>query len=103
MQIKDGVILAGLNPNMRFVLITADDIWRNHGQELVVTSGLDGCHSAWSWHYYGCALDFRTRYFGSHRERQDVANELQAALKKKSSLYGVVLESNHIHTQYKLF
>ena len=103
MKLKEGAIIAGLNPKMRIVLITADDVWRNHGQELVVTSGLDGCHSAGSWHYYGCALDFRTRDFKSEREKKDVFQELQTKLKKISSRYGVVLESSHMHTQYRLF
>lgn len=63
MQIKSGVVMSGLRLCMRPVLIFADEIWRKHDQELVITSALDGVHSAGSFHYYGFAVDFRTRYF----------------------------------------
>lgn len=93
---KEGVILAGLNIKMRKVLIEAEHIWKKYGQELVVTSGLDGTHSAGSLHYYGRALDFRTRYFTNEICNQ-VANELKANLPND---YDVVLHSTHIHVEY---
>ena len=96
MQIKEGVILAGLNIKMRNVLTLAEDIWEAHDQELVVTSGLDGVHSAGSLHYYGLALDFRTKYFRPG-EKNLVADELRQALQGD---YDVVVENSHIHVEY---
>ena len=95
MQLKQGVILCGLDIRMRRVLIAADRIWHSLGQELVVTSGLDGVHSAGSLHYYGLALDFRTRYF-SPDEAEAAAAVLQETLGEK---FDVVLHSTHIHVE----
>ena len=82
MIIKDGVILQGLDIKMRPALIAADKIWRDYGQELVVTGGLDGTHSAGSLHYYGLALDLRTRYFASVTQEKVIAD-----LKKELAKY----------------
>lgn len=96
MKIKEGVSLIGLKIIMRKVLITADHIWQKYGQELVVTSGTDGEHSAGSLHYYGYALDFRTRYF-TEEEVKKVSVELRKLL---GSDYHVVEHSTHIHVEY---
>lgn len=96
MKIKEGAALAGLDIKMRPALINADAIWAAHGQELVVTAGLDGEHSAGSLHYYGLALDFRTRYFGTE-QTQVIAKSLREAL---GSDYDVVVHPSHIHVEY---
>jgi len=96
MQIKDGVILAGLQLVMRKVLISADAIWNELGQELVITAGLDGAHSAGSLHYYGLAIDLRSRYF-TKDEKEEAAEKLRAAL---GSDYDVVVHKSHIHVEY---
>lgn len=96
MIIKDGVQLAGLDIKMRPVLIEADKIWRRYGQELVVTAGLDGTHSAGSLHYYGLATDFRTRYFTA-QEKDVVFAELVESLGVE---YDVIKETTHIHVEY---
>jgi hypothetical protein len=44
MRIKKGVNIRGLDIKMRLVLMEADRLWSNLGQELVVTAGLD-----WEW------------------------------------------------------
>ena len=102
MKIKSGVILAGLHLKMRPALLNADRIWWEHGQELVVTSGLEGEHSAGSWHYYGLAVDFRTRYF-----EDDVKQQVFEALVKSlldDDNFTVVFKASppHIHVQYEL-
>jgi hypothetical protein len=96
MQIKDGVVLAGLDIRMRPALMFADAIWKEYGQELVVTSALDGVHSAGSLHYYGLALDFRIYYF-SPEEALAVSVELRECL---GTDFDVVLHSTHIHVEY---
>lgn len=99
MEIKKCANIQNIDIRMRPVLIAADKIWRNHGQELVVTAGLDGVHSAGSLHYYGLALDFRTRYF-DEATRERVAEELKKAFGKTGLFYDVVSHSTHIHVEY---
>jgi len=98
MVLKDGVILNGLNIKMRQVLIAAEKVWKKYGMEdgVTITSGLDGCHAAGSRHYYGLALDMRTKYFTDEIKNQ-VAYELEAKL---TDDYLVIVESTHIHVQY---
>jgi hypothetical protein len=97
MQIKEGASLQGLQIEMRPVLKAADAVWKENGQELVVTAGTDGTHSAGSLHYYGRAIDLRTRYF-SDEERELVFNSLKSIL--PDSLYDVINHSTHIHVEY---
>jgi len=96
MQIKEGVVMAGLRIEMRPALIFADQIWREHGQELVITGALDGTHSAGSLHYYGYALDLRTRFFTAAQVKI-VAAELKHKL---GTNYDVIIEGDHIHVEY---
>jgi len=98
MKIKDGVIMAGLDIKMRPALIAAGNIWRKHGQELVITAGLEGEHSAGSLHYYGLALDFRTRYFEEYIGQDNIViMELRDALGKD---FDVIRHSTHCHCEY---
>ncbi len=71
MKIKEGVIISGLHILMRPVLRQAEVVWKEFGQSdgVTVTGGLDGVHSAASWHYYGLALDFRTHCFTSTQKK----------------------------------
>lgn len=98
MQIKDGVQLVGLQLVMRPVLIVCDKVYQTNGHDFVVTSGLEGTHWAGSLHYYGYAIDCRTR---------DIpANVLDIIIYKiREGLgvaYRVVQESNHLHIEYNL-
>ena len=97
MQLKSGVDIKGIHEAMRPVLKAADRIWKKHNQELVVTAGLDGTHSAGSLHPFGKALDFRTRYFSSS-ETTAVANELRTEL--GTAAYDVIVHSTHIHVEF---
>lgn len=100
MKLKDGVIIAGLKPVMRKVLIAAEKIWLAHGQELVITSGLEGAHSAGSYHYYGYALDFRTRYF-SEADKDRVFQTLKKHLTEEFSSYKVIQHKTHVHVHWE--
>jgi hypothetical protein len=52
-----------------------------------------------SLHYYGLAVDLRTRYF-SETVKQLVAAELNSALKNISPYYQIIVHSTHIHVEY---
>jgi hypothetical protein len=99
MQLKKGVIMTGLRLVMRPVLIEADKIYRDYGEELVVTSALDGTHSPGSMHYYGYALDFRTRDF-DELTLLKVIVDLQKALRKYGFHYKVIRHKDHLHIEH---
>lgn len=96
MKAKEGVVLAGLQLPMRIVLCEAAMIWRQHGQELVITSALDGVHSPGSLHPFGYAVDLRTRYF-KPSEAIAIGEELYRALPEG---YDVIPYKTHIHVEY---
>jgi len=96
MKQKEDVILAGLDIRMRPALLAADKIWKAYGQELVVTAGLEGEHSAGSLHYYGLAVDLRSRYF-TETEKRAVMSELATVL---GNSFDVIEHTSHIHVEY---
>lgn len=98
MKIKDGASLQGLQIQMRPVLVAAEKIWKEHGQELVVTSGTDSEHSAGSLHYYGYAVDLRTRYF-TRDQIISVFRDLSLHLQNKGFI--LILHKTHIHVEYR--
>ena len=97
MKLKRGVSLIGLRLVMRPVLIEADRIWEDLGQELVITSGTDGQHSAGSLHYYGYAVDLRTRYF-NQEEKYKAYCDLVDALEYEG--FNVFMHDTHIHVEF---
>ena len=100
MEIKPGATIAGLDIRMRPALITAEAIWKglSRSEGVTITSGLDGCHSAGSVHYYGLAVDLRTRYFNKAQVAHAVA-ELRTQL---GVSFSVIDEGDHIHVGYRL-
>lgn len=104
MLVKEGVSLQRLDIHMRPVLKAADLIWKARSQECVITSGDEVAdengklhHSTGSLHYYGRAVDLRTRYF-TKEEALEVFDELKAELSKTE--YDVIWHSSHIHVEY---
>jgi hypothetical protein len=102
MKIKEGATISGINLKMRPALVAADRVWKRHGQELVITGGLDGEHSAGSLHYYGYAVDLRTRYFGQDQQLV-VYKELKEELNEIDQRFDVVYHASHIHVEYDIF
>lgn len=100
MQLKPGVRLLGLRPELVVALIVADEIWRRHGADLVVTAVIDGVHKRASEHYSGCAADLRVHGVENLAEAVD---ELQDAL---GGDFDVILESAntpnaHVHLEFQ--
>jgi len=97
MKVKDETVnIWGLEVCMQRVLKEAEALWKENGEELVITSARDSIHSAGSLHYYGRAVDLRTHYFGENT-RSQIAEELQDIL---GDDYDVILHSTHIHVEY---
>ena len=66
------------------------------GQEIVVTSMLDGVHSKNSLHYGGNAFDLRVWIYN-----QDQINDMVVNLKSNLGKdYDTVFEGDHIHVEY---
>jgi hypothetical protein len=100
MKLKENVNMAGLKLQMRKALMAANQVWSENGQELVVTSALDGEHSPSSLHYYGYALDFRTRYFDD-KTLPKVIHEYSEALRYLDVAYRMVVHDTHIHVEWR--
>jgi hypothetical protein len=98
-MLKPGVRVHGLKPEIVLALIPAHAIWREHGGQLVVTSGVDGTHKRASKHYSGQAVDLRIQ--GMPQAAQAIA-ALKLAL---GDDYDVILEAagtpnEHCHLEY---
>ena len=100
MLIKRGVILRGLQLQMRHVLITCQEVLDRYKKKFWVTSGLDGVHSAGSLHYYGFAIDIRIYHLGKWTNQ--VFQEIKERLRKQSKYYDVILHKTHIHIEYDI-
>lgn len=97
MIIKDDTVnIWGLELPMQRVLKCAAAIWSEKGEELVITSARDGMHSAGSLHYYGLAVDLRSRYFDKQTQ-VDIVDTLRSYLGED---YDVIHHSTHIHVEY---
>lgn len=97
MKIKKGASIQGLQLEMRHVLIQVDRIYEELGYETIITSGTDSIHSAGSLHYYGYALDFRTR----HMELNETAVLFAKVLASLDDEYKAVLHKTHLHVEYR--
>lgn len=92
--------MAGIQPVMQEVLVTADRLYRKQGVHATITSALDGTHSAGSAHYYGYAVDFRIWSLGKgyKAKAKVLADKLQTVLGHR---FYVLLEKDHIHVNLK--
>ena len=93
MKIKDGV---EIEPTVAIpiALQVVEPILKKHGQELVITSMLDGSHKINSKHYEGLAVDLRI---------WDIRHPASCVSKMKNALgsnYDVILEIDHIHLEF---
>ncbi len=96
MKLKSGVRLLGIKPELLIAIQVANDIWSKYGQELVITSGVEGAHKVGSKHYSGYGVDLRSRYF-SENTKTKVVQELKDSL---GSEFDVISHKTHIHIEY---
>jgi hypothetical protein len=95
-ELKAGVRLANLTPQIVLALMVADQEYRKSGFNLVVTSISDSKHGIGSLHYSGQAADLRTRTVPV-KHRQSLRDTIARMLGPE---FDVVLESDHIHLEY---
>lgn len=81
-------------------LITANNLYRDEGVELVYTSGRDGKHSLTSLHYSGNAVDLRISDLA--QKDPSLPSLIRDRLAERLGLdYDVILEPTHIHLEYQ--
>ena len=96
-RLKRGVKVQGLQPEMLLALMVAQAAFLEKAIQLVITSALDGQHSARSKHKLGYAVDLRTRDMPPGDMALNLAGKIKSALGNE---YFVLLESDHIHIQF---
>jgi hypothetical protein len=94
-KLKGGVKVEGVSPEIVLAIHAAETVYRERGYDFVVTSILDGKHSAKSLHYVGKAFDCRTRHVPAG-ERLALLAALKGAL---GAEFDVVLEKDHVHIE----
>ena len=98
MQVKTGVSLSGLAPEMWFALGVMAVLYRARGvQRPVVTSTTEGEHKVGSVHPTGYAVDLRIVGL-SEANLDDVVRSAAGILRPWG--YDVVLEPDHLHIEY---
>lgn len=98
LRFKSGVRVQGLRVEALIAMQVAQTAYAERGYDCIVTSALDGKHSATSLHYTGAALDFRIRHLPQDGTAEDIAGDIEYAL---TDDYDVVLEETHIHVEYQ--
>lgn len=102
-QLKAGVKLASLTPQILLAVQAAEHIWWNAGQTtLVITSANDSQHKNGSFHFQGRAVDFRIQTM-PRKLRDQATRQLREAL---GSQFDVLHEdpdgpNAHIHVEWE--
>lgn len=95
MLIKPGVKLTGIRSEILLAAVVAEGVYRNEGQQCMITSALDGKHMDNSLHYSGQAIDLR---IAGLKDAKSTADAIRVAL---GAEFDVILESDHIHVEYQ--
>jgi len=93
MLLKLGVDISRLKRPIRKALNKIEAVYREHGEEAVITSTYEGNHMPSSLHYANLAVDIRL----PTKDKEKIAKQLKERLGDK---YDVILEHNHIHIEY---
>ena len=98
MNLKKGVSIQLIQPQIILALIIANEIWKELGQDLVITAGNEYSdkHSITSYHYQGLAVDLRTRYFAAHEK----LTAFQNLKRNLGESFDVVFHPTHIHIEF---
>ena len=102
LELKAGVRVLGLRPELLLAIQVAEGLWAEHGTPtLVITAGIDGAHKRQSFHYSGVAVDLRINTVAP-AQRDALVTKLRAALGPD---YTVIHEAigqpgEHVHVHF---
>jgi hypothetical protein len=94
-RFKQGVDLRGVRPEMILSWPIMATVFAKYGYETVITSVCDGEHKSLV-HPVGLGTDYRT-WDIPREEQEKIVEDAQKALGES---YDVVLEKDHIHTEF---
>jgi hypothetical protein len=97
LTLKPDVRIFGLRPEIVIAILVAERAYAEIGCELMLTSGIEGTHSAGSLHYAGSAVDFRTLNVAPDKLKP-LVEKIRAALGPD---FDVLLETNHLHAEFQ--
>lgn len=106
-QIKNGVWLQGLQPQMAIAFTVACSVYASKELSCIITCGLNGKHGRYSHHYKGLALDLRTKHcFIGEKDRSAKLTQLKIDIQLSlGTQFQVVLEDvggeqEHLHIEF---
>lgn len=97
MTFKAGVKINGIKPECILGLLVCEKVYKDYGQEMVITSVTDSKHNWGSLHYMGFAFDLRTKEFMID-DLERIRKSLDKALTYE---FDVVLERDHFHIEFQ--
>lgn len=100
-NIKTGVKIEGMRPEILLALVIANDVFRKYGVDCIITEVTGGEHMHQSLHYAGLAVDLRSKHIDNHT-KPFVLKDLQMILGQN---YDVLLEglgtpNEHFHVEF---
>lgn len=101
LQLKPGVHLAKLSPQMALAAIIVHSIYSRNNAICTITSANDSTHMVGSLHYSGNALDFRTKNYVSNK-----AMLIEGIKESLGPDFDVIFEAEgteneHAHVEYQ--
>lgn len=96
LAVKPGVEFFCEASAMAALLLVVTLTFEDFGYDATITSGKEGQHKVGSAHYYGRALDFRTRHCSSYHIPL-IAEKIRSSL---GVHFDVVEHSTHIHVEW---
>lgn len=101
MRFKIGCSLRDLQPQTVLAMYVCDEVYREHGEPMTITSVNDGAHMTGSYHYQGKAFDVRTKSIDSGKRQ--IVEEVKRRLVPLG--FDVVFEGadqlfEHIHVEH---
>lgn len=94
--VKSGVSIGGIRPELLFGMMITNTVFVDAGEQLVITSVIEGVHGTLSYHPGGFAFDCRLPVAFNV---DDLGVTLRHALGVE---FDVVLEATHIHIEVEV-
>lgn len=102
MKLKDNTVhFKSSSIAMAAAFVIANDIFKKHNIEFVITSANDGTHSEKSKHYSDEAIDIRSKHIPDSKTKEMVLSELKLALPNFDVILEHLNEANeHFHCEW---